>query len=473
MSHALAIIGAGGALVGWVAVVGAIREYARFTAAGIPSPAQTTSLFPRDALVGEGLSVLIRMLLVCLPASSVAYMAVRLYTSPTRSHPRRSTYHGTYGLSNPRGKRRRLDGWLARQLRRLWDWLTTEWIAVGWAVGVITFLGYVVMGLLFAFGRWEALAAGALALAAGLLFGLRWLGGAGAAALVVFAVLVIDGGVAAFGQQLGERDGDFDSVIVHRSDGLETVSGFYLTRAGGDVYVAVIPAGRRWRSHAKSFAILAIPEGQVETLDIGPDYHLHKGGFEARGHPAVTKAAEPSGKNIYEVKNGQFEKKERVRREGSDISSTTTKNAGITITNNTTTINDNEAEPAPSSIQPVVQVYGLSALVPVGDHFCFPVGAANTQESVRLVFTAPTLGSESKDFAFRQLNLGPRGRQSLSIGLTPPLQRRMQDHMPLSVDVKITASTAAGAEATTAYHLRLLEPGGSPTVRPSKSECRV
>jgi len=238
------------------------------------------------------------------------------------------------------------------------------------------------------------------------------------------------------------------------------------------VYVAVIPAGRRLSSHAKSFAILAIPEYQVETIDIGPDYHLHRGGFEARARPSVTKAAKPSGKNIYEVKSDHLEKTKRVQ-ETSGSSSTTSKNGSITITNNTTTIVDDEAEVAPTSTQPVVQVYGLSELVPVGDHFCFPVGAANTQENVRLTFTAPTLGVRGKDFAYRQLNLGPRGRQSLTIGLTPALQRRMQDHSPLSVDVKIAARTAAGAEATTAYNLRLLEPGGPRTVRPSESKCRV
>jgi hypothetical protein len=54
--HVVAVIAAGGALAGWIAVVGAVREYARFSDAGIPSPAQTASLFPREALLGEGLT---------------------------------------------------------------------------------------------------------------------------------------------------------------------------------------------------------------------------------------------------------------------------------------------------------------------------------------------------------------------------------------------------------------------------------
>src|SRR5947208_686035 len=73
----LTVVSAGAALVGWIAVVGAAREYERFKAAGIPSPEQTASLFPRDALIGEGLTAIAGTLILGLFLSAVVYVIVR------------------------------------------------------------------------------------------------------------------------------------------------------------------------------------------------------------------------------------------------------------------------------------------------------------------------------------------------------------------------------------------------------------
>jgi hypothetical protein len=72
MSHALAVVAAGGALIGWVALVGGIIEYARFHGAGIPSPAQSASLLQREALIAEGLAALVPMFAVALTAAAPA-----------------------------------------------------------------------------------------------------------------------------------------------------------------------------------------------------------------------------------------------------------------------------------------------------------------------------------------------------------------------------------------------------------------
>src|SRR4051794_5039120 len=75
-TRTLEVVGAGAALVGWVAVVGAAREWAKFRAAGIPSPAPTAALLPRTSLIGDGLTALVPVLGIGLVLAGLTYLAI-------------------------------------------------------------------------------------------------------------------------------------------------------------------------------------------------------------------------------------------------------------------------------------------------------------------------------------------------------------------------------------------------------------
>jgi hypothetical protein len=480
LSHTLAVIGAGGALAGWVAIVGGVREYARFRAAGIPSPAQTASLFPRDALLGEGLSVLMSMLKVCVPFSALAYMAVRSVTSPTppasdlviviAQHRQRLRANGGAGrlLHNAR---------LTRLVNSVWSSRHTDWGAAGWIVSMLTLIGCVLLWRIFAVGGWQVAVAALLVPLAGSLFGVGWLSSAGTAALIVFVALVLDGGVAAFEQQLGKHDGEFDSVIVQRH-GREPVSGFYLTRSGGDVYVVVRPAEpSRESTKAKRFAIIAIPESQVETIAIGPDYHLSKGKIQPYEDAAITTIPKPKGKHIF-TSHGESTEPNPTSPSGADSSTVSSSTTSVTTNNNnhttttisSTNINNNSEEPTAVATQPVVQLYGAGDLMLVGNHFCFPVTAANTRETIGLVLTAPALGREGVDFAHEQVNVGPRSNKGIPIWLKGSLLRQILKDAPVLINVKISTETDSGGETTVADRVLLYGPGEAAPGRADRQE---
>jgi hypothetical protein len=72
----LQIIGAGAALVGWIAVVGGARVYLRFEAAQLPSPLRTVSVVPRDTLLAEGLHALAIPLALGAAVALVTYLVL-------------------------------------------------------------------------------------------------------------------------------------------------------------------------------------------------------------------------------------------------------------------------------------------------------------------------------------------------------------------------------------------------------------
>ncbi len=473
-SHVLAIVAAGGALIGWVALVGGIMEYARFSAAGIPSPAQSASLLQREALIAEGLAALAPLFAIALTAAASTYVLMR---AVTRALPH----------LQPVSQRHPAWPWLARQLatsRRAgpgW-WRTTLSILSRGStiVALVLFGSCVIVCVHVVVGPYEVLLALVLVPTAWFVVRRSWLTSPSSTAALVFAALVLYGGVVAFMQALGKRSGGFDTVIVTRH-GLETVSGFYLARSGNHVYVAVFPAktssatgGDGGAKTAKKslanptdkFAILAIPEGQVETIDIGPAIQL-KEGSAGKGKAAITQAPGPKEEaGIVKVVDGKHEVNSGPATFHNAVSDTTTTITKTTNNNNTmiVTTTVNASPPLPPQTQPpTLQVYATDEIVPASDHFCFPIGSGNSDVAVRLVFVAPTLAPPARVFARRQTpELAAYAREKLRVALTPAVQQRLRNGRRLPVSVWIVARAPTGAETKAAYHLELQQPGGRP-----------
>jgi hypothetical protein len=444
LTHVLAVIGAGGALVGWVALVGAMCEYARFKAAGIPSPARTVSLLPRETLLASGLSVLLPTLAIALGLGLLAYVAMRMFVHPfgyKRTHPR-----------------------VARREARM----------ASIVVGVAIVVGWVAFGVADGWGWVEPVLALALAALAYVSFRFGLLRGSPiAAATTVFAVTVVNGGAAAFIQPLVTSEGKFDTVLVTRR-GLEPVTGFYLTRSGGHVYVLVFPAAKNHAEHGKRFSILAVPESEVELVEIGPSYKLLHG--RPVEHKAkVTKLPDPVGPTIYVEGSkggatfGASSSTTNYRNTTTTVNSTTTNNSNTKNSNShnttiTTTTVYNQVSPTPlPELVSVIQLFALDEVVPATDHFCFAVGASNVRESLRLRFYAPTMPAVSRAFAPVQTTTAPRhGRQLLIVPLSPAVSTRLRRGTRLPVNVRVTATSPGRAESQTAYHLELQQPGRAP-----------
>jgi hypothetical protein len=467
VSQVLAVVAAGGALIGWVAVVGGIVEYARFRAAGIPSPAQSASLLQREALIAEGLAALVPMFAVALTAAASTYVLVRA-VMPALPHLRQAS------------QRRPAWPWLARHVAKSrrtgpgW-WRTTLLIVSRGStiVALLLLLGSCVILSVRTPGPYEVLLALALIPTAWFVVVRGWLASPVSTAALVFSTLVLYGGVVTFMEALGKRTGEFDTVIVTRH-GLETVSGFYLARSGNHVYVAVFPAktssapGRTKKSLANptdQFAILAIPEGQVETIDIGPAIQLKDG--SGHGKAAVTQPPGPTeeqGKikiinGTREVGTGSATFHNTANNTTVTITKTTNNNSTI-VTRSSTTVNTSPPPPPQTS---TLQMYATDEIVPASNHFCFPIGSGNSDISVRLVFVAPTLPSPDEVFADREVTeIAAHTREKLWVGLTPAVRRRLRNGRRLPVNVRIMARTPTGTEAKSAYHLELQQSEARP-----------
>jgi hypothetical protein len=449
LTHVLAIVGAGGALVGWVAVVGGIREYARFDAAGIPSPSQTASLLPRETLIADGLSALLPSLAIACGLGFLTYVVARLLV-------------GLLGHQRRYPPRYKPAAWEERALRAL----VPSLIIVGWlALAPIYGWGWIepIVAVVFAI-----IAAGALELG--------WFAGAVPMATTVLVATVIGGGAAAFIEPLWNSNGKFDTVLVTRR-GLPPLAGFYLTRSGGHVYVLVLPAAKGRAGHSKRFSMLAVPESEVELIEIGPSYKL-RDGRPVEHKVNVTKLPEPKGPTIYEA--SEHPKKGTALKISSltaNYGNTTTTTYKTTTTNNntnssnnhnttistTTVINQAATAPLPE-LMSVIQLFALDEVVPVGDHFCFALGASNVPESLRVHFDAPTMPAGSRTFTPEQTVTAKRhGRELLTVHLSSAVRERLRDGRRLPVNVRVTSTSTGHAGSQTAYHLELQQPGGLPS----------
>ncbi len=459
LSRVLAVVGAGGALIGWVAVVGAIREYARFAAAGIPSPAETAGLFPREALIGEGLTALVPPLLIGLGLAGLTFLGCSALTTwvtrrlaSEEEADEREHRNALWQLSEedlnealPASQRaeneekrlvlpRQHEEWRRERQRARERYLTRAVLAIA----VVFFLtGVLLLAIYYMFVWQELLVALALlaVLAAAVEFA-GWLRSATVAAASVFAAIAIYGGVGEFWHQSDEPNPRFDSVVVYRGH-LATVSGFFVTRSGGDIYVAVLPERSAGRN---KFAILSIPDSQAELVVLGPEYRLTGGEVELQGgqsQPGVSRTPVPS-------LHGRPTPEPQVE-------------PGPTVPKPT--------PPPPPSAAAAIRVFALDEVVPAQHDFCFPVGSGQSRETVALAYTAHVAGVNPSNVFLAPsaaIELGPESKRWVHVAMSPGASELLQRGRTLAVDVSIVATAPGGASKALTYRLDLLEPRGRP-----------
>jgi hypothetical protein len=465
-------------LLGWVALVGGIREYARFRAAGIPSPAQTASLLPRGTLIADGLSALLPALAIAVALGLLAYVWARAAAPKVRWEqplPSSLAAEAWVGIVKRVRKVRRVGPprrtpkvtWSVRVRRILTraQRALTRPATCSTIVLTGTMAGWVSVDFYYGWGVSDAALGPVLACLLWSAFRRRWLRSPLAVAATVLLVTLVNAGAAAFLQPLDSSDGEFESVIVTRR-GRETVSGFYLARSGGEVYVAVLPAKNTGReTHAKpvnKFAILEIPESEAELVQIGPVYSLSNGRTTSpKIHAVVTQLREPEGPGLLEIQGDKTPKPNGPSANSASTSTTTTinksTNNNTTITTTVVTEGIQQSPPTP----PVIQTFAPNATVPASDHFCFPIGAAYREATIGLRFSAPTL--EARGHAFRKIpdfSLGAHKRRELLVTLNPQIVRHLRAGQSVPVNAKVTATSNEGAESTVTYRLNLQRPSG-------------
>ena len=213
-------------------------------AAGIPEPAESASLFPKGALIGEGLIALLLPLLVGITAAIVTYIALRFVTTTRTSW--QSASANRQRLALPRT-------------------VIVAYTMLAGGIAILFILNFVrsvvpliVITLVICGVVW-----------------LGWIKTLWATSVLVFLALAVDAGISEYWNVATNHRPSFDSAVVIRRGGREPVAGFYLTRSGGNVYVAVRPEAHSSGRH--QFAVESIPDDEVDVIVIGPQYHLTKG----------------------------------------------------------------------------------------------------------------------------------------------------------------------------------------------------
>jgi hypothetical protein len=410
----------------------------------MPSPIETASLFPREALIGEGLSALSPLLIVGAVFAGLVYVTLRVIAAPNPTiSSGTSIVRATADGDEPNGDdpgihrdtnddpttRNETDSTLdtddktdqASAERRLFPaTIVTLFTAAGCALLAGFVSPFALLALILALVVWIAVSQG-------------WITTPLAAAAAAFLTIACAGGIAKFWSQWDEHDPKFDSVIVTRNEGREPITGFYITRSGGNVYVAVYPQATS--RHLGRFAIVSVPDDQVTTIVIGPEYGLSRGSVhKPTPKLPITHTLTPKGKAISPV-NSQPKSSEG--------------NSG-----------PQKANQPKSSIQPSVRVFALDELVPNSDHFCFPVGTMGTAETLRLTFSAPELGAAGTRFATPPaFELGQDANEVVTVHLPQLVRERLRAGRLLPIDVEIVAK-ANGNTVSTEYRLELLQPRG-------------
>jgi hypothetical protein len=329
LTRTLEVVGAGAALVGWVALLGAAREWATFRAAGIPSPAPTAALLPRASLIGDGLTALAPILLAGLILAGVAYLTVHLALHGMVGHRRRK-------FLRQRAHRLRPYAWLLL--------LVSVSVLLGLSVRFHSNPSRVIAWILLV----------TLVASVGLLFLITsdlWSPHPGRAAAAAFAGVALIGGALGFWWEASNPNPKFDSALVLRRGGRSPVSGFFLTRVGGDVYIAVRPSpDPRTKFVPRQFDVMTIPSDEVELVILGPAYKLSHGDLVKHQPPSppVTPAPVPQPRQV-------------------------------TVTVPT---------PPPAGPAPVIGVEALDELKSHGTAFAFPVSSPAQAEDYSVVATA-------------------------------------------------------------------------------------
>jgi hypothetical protein len=102
--NVLQIIGAGAAFVGWITIVGGARVWARFDAAGVPSPVRSVTAVPRESLFAEGLHGLAGPIFLAAVASVAVYAVLaRRNTKRTDAAAKLEELYGELYAARARG----------------------------------------------------------------------------------------------------------------------------------------------------------------------------------------------------------------------------------------------------------------------------------------------------------------------------------------------------------------------------------
>jgi len=286
----LQAVGAGAALFGWIAVVGASLTYIRFERLGIPSPLNTAAALPREVLFATGMRAMLAPVAIGLLVAATAWVIGRASElSWARLESRKGRHAPFLDEDSKRFQQLRLDRDVRRDKRAL---RTVEWPATPnmrrgkaasararvnlWTsvlavplvlAGLVSWLIYPLLPLLL------VIIPAVVVLFAVVVFSIS---SYRVTAVAGFALVVLLGGCM---QLALARILDFrlERAGVARKGG-GGAEGFYLARAGGDVYLA--------KQIRDTYTIVMVPEDDVSELQIGPSVALK---------PADKKTREPKG----------------------------------------------------------------------------------------------------------------------------------------------------------------------------------
>jgi hypothetical protein len=315
----LEVAGAAAALVGWVALVGGAREYARFKVAGVPGPLGVAASLPRDQLIGGGVDALAMPLLAAVTLAALAYLAAEhvLPSAGPETQVRRvetairdARLAGMNDVADQ--MQRELARWSLRAVHPLLHDAQEEWEREfrGRREARISRIS-----ILLAAGASLAVVAAALLSSAAVTFvavGLFVLAAAGAIALrnrtargVAIAGFVLTlgfGGIFEATSYATRSNGRLDRVVVDRRGGRAPVAGFFIARSGGNVDVAVLPQRDSAAVGDSALSLITVPADEIESVVIGAPVRVAHGKvLLPKGAPPpqpVTQPAPPRGPTI-------------------------------------------------------------------------------------------------------------------------------------------------------------------------------
>jgi hypothetical protein len=212
------------------------------------------------------------------------------------------------------------------------------------------------------------------------------------------------------------------------------------------------------RKGKRQFAVLSVPESEVVLISLGSEYQVTGGTValpkkEAHKSPLLSRAPEP-GPASEPARVTTTEQAKPAHTTPEDES----EHAEIEGNREHTT----PEHPTPSqthNAKPAIHVFALDELVPSREHFCFPLGTAQTAATLALAFTARQISRDP--FYKTHFTLGPSSERTVRVPVDQELLKALRGGTLVPVEVAITA-TAGDATTTGLYTLELQDPGGLP-----------
>jgi hypothetical protein len=420
-----------------------------------------------EVLIGEGLTAIAGTLFLGLLAGAVTYIAVRgvqtylgLAFLEQRLARERERFEADQELRRksisilPSDERSRAERQLDEDERHFGRRTDSSRMRASRLSGIsasIPAATVVLIGGLFLAVRTGALLAFIVAVIfasiIGVVFFLQWLRGPWAAALMTFLTIVVIGGVAGYLKQATDHAPVFDSVLVARRNGLGAVTGFYVTRAGGNVYVAVVP--EKHSQGLSRFAVLAIPDHDVDYVVIGPQYRLASGHLAPAMRTVVPTYTVPTPKHVKYLTAPQPPPKTTT----SSSSSTSITQSTTSTSSTTSTTSRPVLSPGRLGADPYIQVFALDEVTPRHGYFSFPVGGGRGAERLHVEVVAPALGDHA---VLMDKNVFEPSSTPQTVVVTVPgsAQQTIASGGTITANIYITAM-ANGKSASASYTVEL------------------